>query len=49
MRTWKIEIELELMDEVNSLEWIYQSIREQLNDGELLLSGKHIELEENNG
>jgi len=44
MNTYKIEIILELNEE-QSLEWVFQAIREQLEDGETIQSGRSIEIE----
>jgi len=44
MNTYKIEIILELNEE-QSLEWVFQAIREQLEDGETIQSGRFIEIE----
>jgi hypothetical protein len=44
MNTYKIEIILELNEE-QSLEWVFQSIRELLEDGETIQSGRYIEIE----
>lgn len=44
MKTYKIEIIIELNEE-QSLEWVFQAIREQLEDGETIQSGRFIEIE----
>ena len=45
MKKWKIEIELELQDDANPNNWVYKAIEELLEDGESLISGRHIEKE----
>ena len=44
MKTYKIEIILELNEE-QSLEWAFQAIRDLLEDGETIQSGRFIEIE----
>ena len=44
MKTYKIEIILELNEE-QSLEWVFQAIRDLLEDGETIQSGRSIEIE----
>jgi len=45
MKRWKIEIELELQDDADPNKWVYKAIEELLEDGEALISGRHIEKE----
>jgi hypothetical protein len=44
MNTYKIEIILELNEE-QSLEWVFQAIKDQLEDGEFIKLGRFIKLE----
>jgi hypothetical protein len=44
MKTYKIEMILELTEE-QSLEWVFQAIRELLEDGETIQSGRSLEIE----
>jgi hypothetical protein len=44
MKTYKIEMILELNEE-QSLEWVFQAIRDLLEDGETIQSGRYIEIE----
>lgn len=44
MKTYKIEILLELNEE-QSLEWVFQAIRDLLEDGETIQSGRSLEIE----
>ena len=44
MNTYKIEIILELNEE-QSLEWVFQAIRDQLEDGEFIKFGRFIKIE----
>jgi DNA-directed RNA polymerase subunit RPC12/RpoP len=44
MKTYKIEMILELNEE-QSLEWVFQAIRDLLEDGEAIQSGRSIEIE----
>lgn len=44
MKTYKIEIILEL-NENQSLEWAFQAIRDLLEDGETIQSGRSLEIE----
>jgi hypothetical protein len=46
MNTYKIEIILELNEE-QSLEWVFQAIKDQLEDGEFIKLGRFIKLEPN--
>lgn len=44
MKTYKIEIILELNEE-QSLEWVFQAIRDLLENGETIQSGRSLEIE----
>jgi len=44
MKTYKIEMILELNEE-QSLEWVFQAIRDLLEDGETIQSGRSLEIE----
>lgn len=44
MKTYIIEMILELTEE-QSLEWVFQAIRDLLEDGETIQSGRYIEIE----
>ena len=44
MKTYKIVMILELNEE-QSLEWVFQAIRDLLEDGETIQSGRFIEIE----
>jgi hypothetical protein len=44
MKTYKIEMILKLNEE-QSLEWVFQAIRDLLEDGETIQSGLYIEIE----
>jgi len=44
MKTFKIEMILELNEE-QSLEWVFQAIRDLLEDGEAIQSGRSLEIE----
>lgn len=44
MKTYKIEMILELNEE-QSLEWVFQAIRDLLEDGEIIQSGRSLEIE----
>jgi len=44
MKTYKIEMILELNEE-QSLEWVFQAIRDLLEDGETIQYGRYIEIE----
>lgn len=44
MNTYKIEIILELNEE-QSLEWVFQAIRDLLEDGEVIKLGRFIKIE----
>jgi hypothetical protein len=44
MKIYKIEMILELNEE-QSLEWVFQAIRELLEDGETIKSGRSLEIE----
>jgi hypothetical protein len=44
MKTYKIEMILELNEE-QSLEWVFQAIRDLLEDGETIQSVRYLEIE----
>jgi len=44
MKIYKIEMILELNEE-QSLEWVFQAIRDLLEDGEAIQSGRSLEIE----
>jgi hypothetical protein len=44
MKTYKIEMILELNEE-QSLEWVFQAIRELLENGESIRLGRSLEIE----
>jgi len=44
MKTYKIEMILDLNEE-QSLEWVFQAIRELLEDSETIQSGRSLEIE----
>ena len=44
MKIYKIEMILELNEE-QSLEWVFQAIRDLLEDGEIIQSGRSLEIE----
>jgi hypothetical protein len=46
MKTYKIEIILELNEQSEPLEWLFEAIRELLEDGETIIKGRYIETEE---
>jgi hypothetical protein len=46
MKTYKIEITLELNEQSEPLEWVFQAIRELLEDGETIVKGRYIETKE---
>jgi hypothetical protein len=46
MKTYKIEIILELNEQSEPLEWVFEAIRELLEDGETIIKGRYIETEE---
>jgi hypothetical protein len=46
MKTYKIEIILELNEQSEPLEWVFEAIRELLEDGERIIKGRYIETEE---
>jgi len=44
MKIYKIEMIVELNEE-QTLEWVFQAIRELLEDGETIQSGRSLEIE----
>jgi hypothetical protein len=46
MKTYKIEIILELNEQSEPLEWVFEAIRELLEDGETIIKRRYIETEE---
>jgi hypothetical protein len=44
MNTYKIEITLEL-NEQSDLEWVFQAVRELLEDGETIQTGRYKQIE----
>ena len=43
MKTYKIEMTLNLDDDTTCVDWIFKAIQEQLEDGEELVSGRFKE------
>jgi len=45
MKTYKIELILELKEQSEPLEWVFQAIKEMLEDNETIQSGRYKQIE----